>query len=195
VAERIDRDNVLGLVDIPGQIGTVEDAHGLAQPLGLLEVTGEGSWPVGELKAGAGGKGDDVRAVPVSIGDEGDPRRPADFGEVGRSREISVGHGDLDDSAGPQVGDPRLDGTVQSSAGFPDHECSFLPGPVGYLGVVTDNGDGKWMGRADDTVGHGPGQVGALASIEGKVQSVLRLGESLHRNQDSTGPELQGVSR
>ena len=183
------RHHVGGLVDVPGQVGPVEDLHGKPQPFGLGPVAGEGARTVGEPEPGVGRQGDDVGAVAVAVGDQGDPRRLAHQGQIASPGEVGVGHGDLGDTVGHQMVDAGLDGTVEAPSRLPHHQRPEGAGPLGHVGVVADHGHRQRMGGPNHPVGHGPGQVGPLRSAHGQVQPPLGLIEGLDRDEHGPGSE------
>ena len=130
------RDHVARLVDVPRQVGTVEDVHRQPDALGLGAVAGERAGTVGEAEAGGAGDGDDVGAVAEPVGHQGDPGGVAHRGQLGGAGQVGVGHRHLLDAAGPQVGHPGLDGAVQAPSRLPDDQGTPEAGPLGHLAVV-----------------------------------------------------------
>ena len=135
------RDHVRRHVDVPGQVGEVEHPHGQPQPLCFGPVAGERARSVGEAEAGVGGEGDDVGAVAVPIGDEGDPGRVPTAARplaIGRSAWDTVTWTPLQSAGGRPRPRPRRSGPDPAPRPPAHH---VLAGPVGDLVVITHHGD------------------------------------------------------
>jgi len=94
----------------------------MPEPLALSEVALEGTGAIGELEAVSHGEADDVRAVSLAVRREGDAVERLDAADVGRKREVAVGHRHLDHAHGCKSLDALFDRAVQASPRLPDHE-------------------------------------------------------------------------
>ena len=187
--------DIAGLIDVPGQVGSIEDPERNAEPFGFVPVSGERPRAVGEPEPGVSGDDDDIGSVAVAVGNQRDPRIVPDQGQIRGPGEIGVSHGDLGHPVGHEVFDAGLHRTVEPASRFPHHQRTAVTGPAGDLCVVAHHGDGERVGGTDDTVGHGPGQRRALRCAEGHVQATLGLSEGLDRNQHSPGPDGERIAR
>ncbi len=116
-------------------------------------------------------------------------------GQVGGPGQVGVGHRDLGHALGHQMVDAGLDRSVEPPSRFPHHQRPASAGPLGHIGVVTHHGHRQRMGRTHHPIGHGPGQIGALRSAQGQMETTLGLIEGLDRNQHRPWPDRQRISR
>ena len=109
-----------------------------------------------------GGQADHVGAVLPAVGDEGHPRPPPTHvrsSAKGRSAWATVTW------ATPRAASwrtPSCTAWLSPRSRRPHHQGAQVPGPVGDHPVVAHDGNGQVAGRPDNSLGHGPGQLGPL---------------------------------
>src|SRR5437763_6204551 len=105
---------------------------------------------VGEGEAGAGWHACDVGAVVAPVGNEGDTGEAARPAQRAGQGEVGVGDDHPARTSSAEALDACLHSAVETLAGFPDHEGSVVPCPVGDGRVVAYHGDGKGAGDIED---------------------------------------------
>lgn len=174
---------IVGGIDVARQLWVATHDYLTTTGDGESQVAMERAGAVVEGEAECAGHGDDVGAVAVSIGDEGDRIRHHQASEAVSAWQVAMHDSNMCDSLLRELLDAAGHRCVETNSWMPQHHRASVAGPLGHVGVVACDEDGQLAGGGDNPVGGPTSKCVALVGCKDRREPQLGVSEGLHRYQ------------